>query len=76
MLNFRSCGGEVSWQDGYGKNLGDTDDRITHVIIDRPTVANRHIARSGFSTRVKYKPPARVNKSFMLGSGFAKRQSV
>ncbi|KAK3798368.1 hypothetical protein RRG08_063379 [Elysia crispata] len=45
---IRCCGGEASWDSslGMGATYCDSDDGITHHIIDRPTVSNQRLDRT------------------------------
>jgi len=44
---FRAFGGEVSWSatQAVGCSYPETDEKITHQIVDRPTMATTYISR-------------------------------
>ncbi|XP_052797564.1 pescadillo homolog isoform X2 [Mya arenaria] len=44
---IRSFGGEVSWHSTHavGSSYPETDEKITHQIVDRPTMANTYLSR-------------------------------
>ena len=47
FLTIRSLGGEVSWdrQDAAGSTYQETDDSITHQLVDRPSQTHRYLSR-------------------------------
>ena len=51
---IRSLGGQVSWDNtvAIGSTYQDSDETITHHIIDRPAVSNQYLSRSVLT--VKY----------------------
>lgn len=44
---IRSCDGEVSWDSAMypGATFDETDETITHQIVDRPTVDKQYLSR-------------------------------